>query len=137
MEVLEKINILTTFKIITCCKCSFPFAVTAVTKEKWVDRHTVFHCPSCRTPQSFQGETDEDRLRKALEQTQRQLKWQTEFKEEARAENVKLRNKLNGTKGYITKIKNRVGNGVCPCCNRTFQNLKSHMNTKHPNYKTQ
>ena len=26
----------------------------------------------------------------------------------------------------------RVHNGVCPCCNRSFQNLQKHMKTKHP-----
>jgi uncharacterized Zn-finger protein len=28
----------------------------------------------------------------------------------------------------------RVKAGVCPCCNRTFQNLVRHMETKHPDY---
>jgi hypothetical protein len=27
-----------------------------------------------------------------------------------------------------------VANGVCPCCNRTFQNLARHMAGKHPDY---
>ncbi len=38
------------------------------------------------------------------------------------------------TKGQLTKLKNRVGNGVCPCCNRTFVNLQRHMGTQHPGY---
>lgn len=37
----------------------------------------------------------------------------------------------------LKRIKTRVANGVCPCCNRTFQNLHRHMNTKHPDYKKQ
>jgi hypothetical protein len=28
----------------------------------------------------------------------------------------------------------RIGNGVCPCCNRSFTNLRRHMTTKHPEY---
>lgn len=35
------------------------------------------------------------------------------------------------------EIKKRVGNGVCPCCNRTFENLSRHMSCKHPEYKTE
>ena len=38
------------------------------------------------------------------------------------------------TRGQITKLKNRVHAGVCPCCNRTFQNVARHMKTKHPDY---
>ena len=37
-------------------------------------------------------------------------------------------------KGHLTRVKRRVGNGVCPCCNRTFKNLADHMTTKHPDY---
>jgi hypothetical protein len=28
----------------------------------------------------------------------------------------------------------RVGNGVCPCCSRSFTNLKRHIRSKHPDY---
>lgn len=37
-------------------------------------------------------------------------------------------------RGQVTKIKNRVGHGVCPCCNRTFGNLARHMAGEHPDY---
>lgn len=33
-----------------------------------------------------------------------------------------------------TRIKNRVSNGVCPCCKRSFANLAKHMTCKHPGY---
>lgn len=32
------------------------------------------------------------------------------------------------------KIEKRVANGVCPCCNRTFEDLARHMSTKHKDY---
>jgi len=38
----------------------------------------------------------------------------------------------SATKGQLTKVKKRVQAGVCPHCNRTFQNLARHMCTKHP-----
>jgi hypothetical protein len=37
-----------------------------------------------------------------------------------------------GHKGAHTRTKNRVRRGVCPCCNRHFENLQRHMDTKHP-----
>lgn len=39
-----------------------------------------------------------------------------------------------GYKGALTKTKNRIANGVCPCCKRHFSNLENHMKTKHPLY---
>ena len=40
----------------------------------------------------------------------------------------------SATRGQITKLKKRVHAGVCPCCNRSFQNVARHMKTKHPDY---
>jgi hypothetical protein len=33
-----------------------------------------------------------------------------------------------------TRIKNRVANGVCPCCKRTFANVARHMAGQHPGW---
>lgn len=38
------------------------------------------------------------------------------------------------TRGHLTRTKKRVAHGVCPCCNRTFQQLGRHMKAKHPEY---
>lgn len=45
-----------------------------------------------------------------------------------------VENQLRATKGVVTKIKKRVSKGVCPCCNRSFENLKNHMESQHPEY---
>jgi RNase P subunit RPR2 len=31
------------------------------------------------------------------------------------------------------RLQKRIHNGVCPCCSRSFANLRKHMATKHPN----
>lgn len=38
------------------------------------------------------------------------------------------------TRGHLTRAKKRISGGVCPCCNRTFQELARHMETMHPGY---
>jgi hypothetical protein len=41
------------------------------------------------------------------------------------------------TKGHFTRKKKqleRVSSGVCPCCNRSFTNLRRHMRSKHPEF---
>lgn len=40
-------------------------------------------------------------------------------------------------KGHHTRTKNRIANGVCPCCNRTFVNLGKHMKSQHPDFALQ
>lgn len=44
---------------------------------------------------------------------------------------------LSATRGVVTRIRNRVGKGVCPCCNRTFSNLARHMIGEHPDFAAQ
>lgn len=41
---------------------------------------------------------------------------------------------LSATRGVVTRMKRRASAGVCPCCNRTFQQLARHMATKHPDF---
>jgi len=38
------------------------------------------------------------------------------------------------TRGHLTRTKKRVAHGVCPCCQRTFQQLSRHMANKHPEF---
>jgi hypothetical protein len=40
-------------------------------------------------------------------------------------------NSHRATRGHLTRVKKRVQNGVCPKCNRTFQNLQRHMASQH------
>lgn len=41
---------------------------------------------------------------------------------------------MSGTMFYTGMLRNRAAAGVCPCCNRTFEQLGRHMTTKHPEY---
>ena len=45
-----------------------------------------------------------------------------------------LTRRASAQKGANTRMKNRIAAGVCPCCNRTFQNLARHMGNKHPDF---
>lgn len=35
-------------------------------------------------------------------------------------------------KGLVTKLKKRAAAGTCPCCQRTFTNMATHMRKQHP-----
>ena len=40
----------------------------------------------------------------------------------------------SATRGHVTRAKKRSAAGVCPCCHRSFKQLRKHMNVKHPEY---
>jgi len=120
-----------TYTDICCCQCGIIFMVAAKVKSHWVENKTSFYCPNGHR-QGFYGDNEKDRLVKQLAQAQEEkdaLFRQMDAKLSVeRAKVFKFEKDLKAEK---KKLK-RVHAGVCPCCNRTFQNLTSHMKTKHP-----
>lgn len=80
-------------------------------------------------------ETANQRLEKELARERAQHDQTRAARDAAREARDQAARRAAAARGQVTKIKNRVGNGVCPCCNRTFQNLHRHMATKHPAWK--
>lgn len=74
----------------------------------------------------FPGKTEEQKLR---EERDRRARVQSQL-DQAEAS-------LRATKGVVTKQRkqlDRVAKGVCPCCNRSFADVRKHMQTKHPEF---
>jgi peptidoglycan hydrolase CwlO-like protein len=120
----ENIVINTTTQLITetCCNCGVLFAMPKEMKDRFKREGGDFYCPNGHG-QHY------------TEPTVLKLKHQLDQKD---ATIERLVNNLDGTqrrlsaaKGQITKIKNRVHNGVCPECHRHFTNLEEHMKHEH------
>lgn len=89
-------------------------------------------CPNGHNWHFLQGESETDRLKRELTQANERIESERTW---ARLQEQALsdeRRSHAATKGKLTKTRNRVQNGVCPDCNRTFQDLARHMHSKHP-----
>lgn len=119
----------TTFEVVSCGECGVQFALSsAFIVSRKSDRKT-FYCPNGHG-RWFPGETAADkaqRLASELDIERTRLAQRNKQLDYARRAA-----KANGTR--LRKVKQRVGHGVCPCCNRTFAQLAQHMATKHPSY---
>jgi sRNA-binding protein len=97
------------------------------------EKGITFYCP--RGHLLSIGESDVDKMKKQLEEKDRRI----EFERIQRQSAEKDRNvAIAQRKRAQTMLKNqseRVKNGVCPCCNRSFAKLAAHMKTKHPTWK--
>ena len=109
-----------------CCNCGIAFAVTSDFQNRRMKDHKSFYCPAGHG-QHYSDKSEEQRLREQLEQKQQELS-----RAQTRAESI-ARQRDQVSKTYH-RMRERVKNGVCPCCNRTFENLMNHMRTKHPDY---
>ena len=114
------------FEAISCCVCGIPFAVDRAVMRRWrYDGSQWFYCPNGHK-QHF-SDDNVARLRKELEFA----------KNNAAAERLAREHterQLKARKAVNTRLRNRIKNGVCPCCHRTFMNLQNHMKSQHPQF---
>jgi uncharacterized protein with PIN domain len=80
-----------------------------------------FFCPNGH--ERYFTETDRDRL-KAAQARNRHLEDQLSASKQEAEEHRRT----------ILRERSRFARGVCPCCNRSFTNVRRHMETKHPDY---
>jgi DNA-binding XRE family transcriptional regulator len=107
-----------------CCNCGMVFAMPEDYQRRRRDDRKNFYCPSGH-PQHYAGETEAARLKRELERAR-----QMQDAADARAATA-AQEREQIAKAH-KRMRHRVMNGVCPCCNRTFQNLMQHMKTEHP-----
>lgn len=113
-----------------CISCFVVFGVP----RGFVDRRRkdtqTFYCPNGHSMSWKEGEADKlrrerDRLKQdaARLEEEKNTAWRTATEQRERAEAAEKRE---------TRLKKRAAAGSCPCCNRNFANLASHIKAKHP-----
>ncbi len=112
-----------------CFVCGVTFAFPHELHSSLEKKGGSFYCPHGHKLTYGEGTYAEEkrRLEEQLSKERRRLKV-------ARADRDRADRSAAAYKGQATKLRNRVKNGVCPCCNRSFANLRRHMATKHPTY---
>ena len=118
----------------TDCWCGLPFAMPTRLYEQCKKNGNTFYCPLGHTV--VFRESDVDRMRRARDLLKQQIAERDDRISDLYGQVETEERRTAAYKGHITKLKKRASAGVCPCCNRTFQNLHRHMTTKHPDYTT-
>lgn len=126
---------------VRCADCREPFGIENATLEVLKRSHGTFFCPWGHSNFFPKGPTEADKLRlerdrlkqegaRLEEKAAQERKWRLQ-EEERRAD---AERRASAARGQVTKLKNRVSAGVCPCCNRQFVDLHRHMQTKHKGF---
>ncbi len=125
---------------LVCFKCGIEFHVPSHWKRTRQETHTEFFCPNGHA-QGFYGKSPKElriaELEREKVQQEHQLTNKTALLKQARAERDLADRRRAAAKGQLTKTKNRIAAGVCPCCNRTFTNVARHMKSQHPDYSSE
>ena len=113
------------FRPVKCCTCFMIFGVPAEFEERYRKTGESFSCPSGHSQVFIKPRVT------VLEEQLTQAQDALAVKDRELAQTVKRRR----------RIRRRVANGVCPCCQRAFKpskwtarNLRRHVQSQHPDY---
>lgn len=114
-------------EIVECCNCHIEYGIPAGMNARAIrERARVsIYCPNGHQ-WHYTGQDLEAQLRSARARI-------TAAEDQAAA----AERRAAAARGQVTKLRRRAANGVCPCCHRTFSQLKRHMQAKHPDYQAE
>jgi hypothetical protein len=119
----------------SCCNCGVLFGMPIDMKSELRRSKRTFYCPNGHG-NVYAGKTEAEKLREEAGKLREELEREIRRREMAERESAMEAKRAAKATNKLERIKKRVQNGVCPCCNRTFQNLARHMATKHPEQAT-
>lgn len=113
-----------------CASCGVVFGIPVEMKQRRREDHKAFYCPNGHNL-CFSGPTRAEKDAKAARDRSDRL---GVLLRAARDQEQAARREAGEAKASEIRLRWRVGNGVCPCCQRTFSALASHVATKHPEF---
>ena len=123
---------------IWCNGCGIPYGLPKGFLKQRREDHQTWTCPNgCRRHFSEGSSEAEKRAAQAEQEltaarslAQREARRRADAEDAARRADYQAR----AAKGQLTKARKRAAAGVCPWCQRTFQNVARHMAGQHPDY---
>lgn len=113
-----------------CANCGVIFAMPRDLEQRRREDHRAFYCPNGHNlvfAGPSKAEKDAEAARKQAARLRTLLLAEQDQAEAARREAAEAR-------ASEARLRWRVGNGVCPCCQRSFSALAAHVATKHPEF---
>lgn len=106
------------------CWCGVHFAVPESLEREYEDRNVrALYCPLGHSMVPKKGYSKAEELERA-EARERHLLDQLDAAERSKA----------ALRGHLTRLRNRLVNGVCPWCNRHFTQVRRHVTSQHPEH---
>jgi hypothetical protein len=113
-----------------CATCGIPFYIPQKYKEKLEKHGQTFHCPNGHS--LWFGKSRVEELEEELAQQKNNYENMKRYKDGIIEDK---NNQIKVAKAKKTRMENKIKAGLCPFCtgkHRHFDNLQSHIETKHP-----
>lgn len=132
-----QIAVQVTLTEINCGECGGTYALNERYRTQQYEKGGSWTCPYCKCGWGYSGNSENEKLKKQLEQERKSAEFHKRNAASEREAREHTERRLSAQFGENTKLRNRVKNGVCPCCTRSFTNLKRHIATKHPEFQNE
>lgn len=116
-----------------CPTCGVTYAIPKVMQKAAYDaghRKITWYCPNGHDL-GYNGPSEAE---KEAERYKADAEWYRQHSGRLAADLDQTRASLRAQKGATTKARKRHAAALCPCCNRSFVQLRRHMAAKHPDY---
>lgn len=123
--------------ILECATCNIDFGIGADFMRRRREDHAWFYCPNGHS-NAYNGPSETEKratqAERELEAARSLAQRESQRRQRAEAEARTADYRARAAKGQLTKARKRIAAGVCPCCNRQFQNVLRHMAGQHPEF---
>lgn len=113
-----------------CASCGVVFAIPSTLEKRRREDGQNFYCPNGHVL-VFSGPSEAEK--KATAAKERADRLGAQLMAQRDQTHAAQREAAEATAREI-RLRWRVGNGVCPCCHRSFPALAAHVATKHPEF---
>lgn len=120
---------------ITCCHndCGISFAVPNWWHQGKRKTHSWFYCPNGHQ-QKFSQESDLEKAVRERDSARQQIARAEQEAREATENAEKASKRAFKAERAKKLLEKRTAAGTCPCCQRTFSNMATHMKRQHPQF---
>ena len=101
-------DITISYKVESCIRCGFQFAVPTAFQEMKIQDHSSFFCPSCKHSMYYPDDNEVEKLKKETKKLKKRLDDEISCCIKAQEQANKLEKKVWGYKGYATKLKKKI-----------------------------
>lgn len=123
-----------TCEVHTCLTCGIPYTLPINVAENQRKKGGYHYCHCGHSQGWSKEESEEGRIRRERDRLKQDKAYlEDRYREEHQARQ-QAEKSAAAYKGHTTRLRKRAKAGVCPCCNRSFDNLRRHMDSKHPDF---
>lgn len=122
-----------TLEHMQCPMCSVDYALGKNFIAQRREDHRNWYCPNGHRLHYPQDNTEE-RAIKARDAARELAARESERRRRAEGQARLAEYRRRAAKGQLTKIRNRLTAGLCPCCGKEFPEMAAHLAERHPGF---